>query len=88
MDTAWPGAYYTQVMDSEGILNDIAKRLDDGGWSNLWPPQRAPVPLFALADTRTRYSLLFISSLIRRQMRHVCIYGEDVHKNYRLRAGS
>lgn len=31
MDTAWPGAYYTQVMDSARVLNDIAQRLDDGG---------------------------------------------------------
>lgn len=61
MDTAWPGAYYTQVMDSEGILNDIAKRLDDGGWSNLWPPQRAPVPLFALADTRAHVIRCYLS---------------------------
>lgn len=44
MDTAWPGAYYTQVMDSAGVLNDIAQRLDDKGWSDLWAIQRAPRP--------------------------------------------
>lgn len=45
MDTAWPGAYYTQVMDSVRVLNDIAHRLDDGGWNDLWAAQTAPRPL-------------------------------------------
>lgn len=44
MDTAWPGAYYSQVMDSAEVLNDIAQRLDDEGWSDLWATQRAPRP--------------------------------------------
>lgn len=81
MDTAWPGAYYTQVMDSVGVLNDIAQRLDDEGWSDLWATQRAPRPS-SLSHTYTHCNpVLFISSLIRKQMRHGCIYGEDVHKN-------
>lgn len=55
MDTAWPGAYYTQVMDSAGVLNDIAQRLDDEGWSDLWATQRAPRhPSLSLFLTHTR----------------------------------
>lgn len=56
MDTAWPGAYYSQVMDSAGALNDIAQRLDDKGWSDLCATLRALRPLFYThthARTRT-----------------------------------
>lgn len=44
-DNAWPGAHYAQIMDSSEFLNDIAKRLDDGGSSDLWASE-APAPCY------------------------------------------
>lgn len=37
------GDYYMWVIDSAELLNDIAVRLDDGDWKNLWLNQ-APAP--------------------------------------------
>ena len=67
MDTAWPGAYYAQVMDSVGVLNDIAQRLDDRVeefivyLKNTRSPPQPP-----LSHTHTHkyrvHAMLFISS--------------------------
>lgn len=40
---------FPQVMDSVGVLNDIAQRLDDKGCSDLWTTLRTP----RLTHTRT-----------------------------------
>lgn len=53
IDTAWPGAYYSQVMDSAALLNDIARRLDDKGWRDLWAGQEALVTPFLPSHTHT-----------------------------------
>lgn len=57
-------------MDSRELLNDIAKRLDDGGSSDLWASGAPPL-----------HAIYF--SLIREQMGHGGIYGPQVHKDGR-----
>lgn len=58
-------------------------------------PNESPITLHSLSHMHTHtYThkhgtpMLFISGLIRKQMRHAGIYGKDVHKNCSLRVGS
>lgn len=73
MDTAWPGAYYSQVMDSAGALNDIAQRLDDKGWSDLWATLRALHPYFFSFYTLThKHTAIYLE--LDEEADEACLY--------------